>query len=99
MAVVASREEDWGLGFPGGAMVENLPANEGDAGDVDLILGSGRFPGRGNGNPIQYSCLENSMDKGARWAAVPGVAKSQTQLSDFTFNTTLCYKMYTYTQD
>ena len=49
------------------------------------IAGSGRSPGEGNGDPLQYSCLENPMDRGAWWAAVHGVAKSRTQLSDFTF--------------
>ena len=52
-------------GFPGGSVVKNPPANAGDAGDVGLILGSGRSPGGGNGNPLQYSCLQNSMDRGA----------------------------------
>jgi len=51
-------------------------------GDVGSILGSGRSPGEGNGNPLQYSCLENPMDRGACWATVHGVSKSQTQLSD-----------------
>ena len=64
--------------FPGGSVVKNLPANAGDAGDKDLILGSGRSPEVGNGNPLQYSCLENSMDRRASWATVHGVAKSQT---------------------
>ena len=50
------------IGFPGGSMVKNLPAN---VGDVDLIPGSGRSPGEGNGNLLQYSCLEYSMDRGA----------------------------------
>ena len=54
-------------------MVENLPANIGDAGDMDLIIGLGRSPGGGNGSPLQYSCLENPMDRGAWWAAVHGV--------------------------
>ena len=54
------------------------------AGDVGLIPGSGRSPGEGNGNPLQYSCLENSMERGAWWATVRGVTKSQTRLSDFT---------------
>ena len=58
---------------------ENLPAS---AGDQVSIPGSGRYPGEGNGNPLQYSCLENSMDRGAWWATVHGVAKSGTQLSD-----------------
>ena len=69
------------LGFPGGSMVEKPPANAGDAGDVSLIPGSGRSPGGGNGNPLQYSCLGNPMDRGAWWATVHGVTKSQTRLS------------------
>ena len=52
---------------------------------MDLISESGRSPGGGNGNPFQYSCLENSMDGGAWKTAVHGVSKSQTRLSDFTF--------------
>ena len=59
-----------------------LPANAGDTRDTGLIAGSGRSPGIGNGNPLQYSCLENFMDRGAWWARVHGFAKSQTQLSD-----------------
>ena len=47
------------MGFPGGSVVKILPANAGDAGDMDSILGLGRFPGGGNGNLLQYSCLEN----------------------------------------
>ena len=61
------------LGFPGGSVVKNLPANAGDAGS---ILGLGRSPGEGSGNPLQYSCLENPMDRGAWWATVHGVAMS-----------------------
>ena len=53
------------------------------------IPGSGKYPGEGNGNPLQYSCLENPTDRGAWRATVHGVAKSQTRLSDFTFNTLL----------
>ena len=68
----------------GGSVVKNLPADEGDAGELSSIPGSGRPPGEGNGNPLQYSCLENPMDRGAWWAKVHGVSKSQTQLSDFT---------------
>ena len=66
-------------GFPGGLVVKN-PANAGDAEDVCLIPGSGRSPGGGNGNPLQYSCLKNPRDGGAWQAIVPGVAKSWTQL-------------------
>ena len=60
------------MGFPSGSVVKNPPAN---AGDMDLILGSERSSGEGNGNPLQYSCLENPMDRGARWAAVHGVVE------------------------
>ena len=56
-------------------MVKSLPANAGDARDVGLIPGLGRSPGGGNGNPLQYSCLKNSMDRGAWQAAVHGVHK------------------------
>jgi len=66
------------LGFTSGAEVKNLPANAGNARDAGLILGSGRSSGVGNGNPLQYSCLENSMDRGAWWATVHGVPKSWT---------------------
>ena len=62
-------------------MVKNLPANAGGARDAGSIPGSRRAPGGGNGNPLQYSCLGNPMDRGAWWAAVHGVAKSQTRLS------------------
>ena len=58
--------------------------NEDVAGAAGSIPGSGRSPGEGTGNPLQYSCLKNPMDRGAWWATVHGVAKSQTQLSDFT---------------
>ena len=63
-------------GFPDDTVVENPPANARDAGDVVSIPGSGRSPGEGNGNPLQYFCLENSMDGGAWWATVPGVTES-----------------------
>ena len=59
-------------------MVKSLPANPRDIRDTGLTPGSGRFPGVGNGNPLQYSCLENSKDRGAWWATVHGVAKSRT---------------------
>ena len=56
---------DFKKGFPGGSLVKNLPANAGDARDKSSIPGSRRSPGIGNGNPLQYSCLENSMGRGA----------------------------------
>ena len=62
-------------GFSGGAEVKASACNVGDLGSIP---GSGRSPGEGNGNPLQYSCLENPMDRGAWWATVHGVAKSQT---------------------
>ena len=65
-------------------MVKNPPANAGDAEDAGLIPGLGRCPGEGNGNPLQYSGLQNPMDRGAGWATVHGVAKSQTRLSTTT---------------
>ena len=63
------------LGFPGCSVVKNLPATVGDAG---LIPGLGRSPGEGNGNPLYYSCLENSMDRGAWGAIVQGLQKCWT---------------------
>ena len=66
------------MGFPGGSVVKSLPANAGSSGDVGLIPGLERSPGVGNGNPLQYSCLENSMDRGAWQTTVQRVAKSQT---------------------
>ena len=63
-----------GTGFPGGSVVKNMPVNAGDAG---LIPGSGRSPEKGNGNPLQYCCLENPIDRGGWRAIVHGVAKSQ----------------------
>ena len=77
------RLEPFDVGFPGRAVGKNPPANAGDARDVGLIPGSGRFPGGGHGNPLQYSCLKNSMDRGAWRATVHGVAKSRTWLSDW----------------
>ena len=62
-------------------LVKNPPADAGDTRNTGSIPGSGRSPGVGNGNPLQYSCLETSMDRGTWWATVHGVAKSWTQLS------------------
>ena len=61
-----------------GTMLKDLPANAGDVRDVGSIPGLGRSPGVGNGNPLQYSCLENSMDRGAWWITIHEVPKSQT---------------------
>ena len=58
-------------------MVKNLPASGGDAGDSGSIPGWERSPGVGNGNPLQYSCLENSMSRGTWWATVHGIAETQ----------------------
>ena len=63
-------------------MIKNPPTNAGDARDMSSIPGSGRSPGVGNGNSLQYSCFANSMDRGAWWATVYEVAKNLTQLSD-----------------
>ena len=65
-------------GFPGGLVMKNPPANAGDIRDTGSIIGLGRWPGDGHGNPLQYSCLVNSMDSGAWQATVHGVSKSQT---------------------
>ena len=78
-------------------MAKNPPANARDSGDTDSIPGLGKYPRGGSGNPLQYSCLENSIDRGAWWATVLRVAKSQTQLSTqacMIFNKGLISKMY-----
>ena len=66
--------------FPGGSAVKTLAANAGDSGDVGLIPGLGRSPERGHGDPFQYSCLENNMDKEAWQAIVHRVTQNWTQL-------------------
>ena len=70
------------MDFPGGSDGKASAYNAGDRGSIP---GLRRFPGEGNGTPLQHSCLENPMDRGAWWAAVHGVAKSRTRLSNFTF--------------
>ena len=81
--------------FPGGLVMKNLPA--GDARDVGSIPGSGRSPGEGKGSPLQCSCLESSIDRGAWWATVHTVAKSQTRLRTHTYlNYKLCAFQQTY---
>ena len=67
-------------GFPGGPVVKTSLASAGDERDVGLIPGSARYPGGGHGNRLQYSCLENPMDRRAWWATVHGVAMSRTRL-------------------
>ena len=66
------------VGFPGGLVVKNPPANAGDIRYMHSIPGSGRSPGGGHGNPIQYSCLENPIDRGFLPAIVHGIAESDT---------------------
>ena len=68
-------------GFPGGTVVKNLPAKAGDARDTSSVPRLERSPGVGNDDSLQYSCLENSMDRGVLRATVHGIAKIQTQLS------------------
>ena len=75
----------YNYGFPGGSEVKASACN---ARDLGSIPGSGRSPGEGNGNPLQYSCLENPMGGVAGWATVHEVTKSWTRLSDFTFTFT-----------
>ena len=72
--VVSAKEK----GFPGSSVLKNPPANAGDTGPIS---GSGRFPVEGNGNPLQYSCLENPVDRGTCQATVHGVTKSRTLLN------------------
>ena len=74
------------MGFPDGSAGKESACS---AGDLGSIPGLGRSSGEGNGCPLQYSGLENSVDRGAWWATVNGVAKTQTQLSNFTFLTFL----------
>ena len=67
------------MDFPGGSDSKESACNAGDSGSIPE---SGRSPGEGNGNPLQYSCLENPMDRGIWWATVHGVTKSQKRLSN-----------------
>ena len=72
-------------------MAKSLPANAGDTRDVSLIPGSGRSPGEGHGNPLQYSCLENSINRGAWQATIHGATKCQTRLSTQVYEIKLVY--------
>ena len=78
---VSGWNSSWAWGFPGGSEYKLSACN---AGDLSSIPGWGRSPGGGHGNPLQYSCLENPMDRGVWWATVHRVAKSRTWLSNFT---------------
>ena len=78
------------MGFSYGTVLKNLPANAGDTGEVDSTPGLGRAPGEGNGNPIQYSGLENLIDRGAWWATVHGVTKE----SNMTERAHMCALFY-----
>ena len=79
------------MGFPGGLVVKNPPAKAGDTGSTP---GLGRSPGEGNGNPLQYSCLGNPMDRGAFWATVRGITKESDTLSDKTKTELYVYGKY-----
>ena len=68
------------MGFPGGSVGKESGCNTGDAGDTGSVPGLGRSPGGGHDNPLQHSCQENPIDRGAWQALVPGVAESRTQL-------------------
>ena len=91
------------MGFPGGPMIKNPPSNAGDARDVGSITGIGRSPRERNGNPLQRSCLENSIYREAWQETITGVTKSQTGLSmhvyDYYERTrgVLCLPLFLYT--
>ena len=70
-------------------VVKKHPANEGDVRDVGSVPGSGRSPGEGEGNPLQYSCLEKTMDRGAWWATVHGVTKSRARLKQLSLHASM----------
>ena len=78
--------------LPSFFFIKNLPANARDTKDMGSIPELGRSPGVRNGNPFQYSCLENSMDRGVWWAIVHGATKSQTQLNDWTYTHPQCLR-------
>ena len=89
IAMLISRGPTDKWGFLGGSLVKNSPADAGDTGEVGLIPESGKLRGERNGNPLQYSCLEN-LDRGALWAIVHGVANSQTRLSMHALSSSPC---------
>ena len=82
-------------GFPGDSVVRNLASTVGDIRDAGLIPRTGRSPGGGHGNPLQYSCLENPMDRGVQWAIVHRVAKSRIQLKRLNSSIKIfCFNLY-----
>ena len=81
------------MGIPNGSSSKESAWNAGNMGDEASIPGLGRFPGERNSNPLQYSCLENPMDRGAWWATVQSTAKSRTQLSDWACSGSLAPEM------
>ena len=84
-------------GFAGSSVVRNPPANAEAREDTGSIPGLGRSPGEGNGNPLQYSCLENPMKRGAWWATVHGVVKSWRRLSDWAHMHASSWKLVAFT--
>ena len=81
------------LGFPGGSVVKNLPANAGDTGEAGSSPGLGRSPGGGRGTPLQYSCLVNPTDRGVWGATVHGVTNSRPRLNDWACTFYSCFTM------
>ena len=81
------------MGSPGGTVVKNPPASAGDTGVAGSILGLGRSPGEGNGNPLQYSCLGNSMNRGAWWATVHGIANESNTAEQQAWHPTQWYSV------
>ena len=80
------------MGFPGGSVGKESAHNAGDSGDTSLILGSGMSPGGDHGNPLQYSCLENPIDRGVWQATVHRVARSWTGLKQLsTYKQQICF--------
>ena len=75
------------IGFPGGSVGKESPCNARAAANMGSIPDLGKSPGEGHGNPLQYSCLENPMDRGAEWATVHRITKSQTQLKGLSKHT------------
>ena len=77
------------MGFPGGKVVKNLPANAGDAGDIGSVPGLERFSGEGNGNPLQYSCLENSVDREALLIGYNPWGCKESDITEYTYTNCL----------